>query len=134
MIYLRSLTVGLICALIANASAYAEQTTGVGEKAMLQVSMQRHIDRSLVNGAYLHMIKETGDVQELHPVAAHPMILKMGEYFVLCSDFQDKNAKSVNIDFYMARRGDTFIVFQALVDDRKPLVRLIKAGKASRVN
>ena len=134
MIHLRSLIIGLVYALIVNATAFAEQTIGISEKAMLQVSMQRHIDRRLVEGAYLHMDMKTGDVQELHPATAHPMILKMGKYFVLCSDFRDKEGKSVNIDFYLARRGASFIVFQTLVDDRKPLVRLMKAGKVSRVN
>jgi len=128
------MTLGLIGALFLTSATIAEQTIGMSEKAMLQVSMQRHIDRSLVDGAYLHMKMETGEVRELHPITAHPMIMKMGKYFVLCSDFRDKSGKSVNIDFYMARRGSSFVVFQALVDDRKPLKRLMKAGKASRVN
>jgi hypothetical protein len=132
---LATMGIGVVFALlvITISATAAEQTIGMSEKAMLHVSMQKHIDRNLVNGTYLHMIKETGDVQGLHPVTAHPMILQMGKYFVLCSDFKDKDGKSVNIDFYLARRGGSFVVFQALVDDRKSLERLMKAGKISRI-
>jgi hypothetical protein len=128
------MTLCLFCSFYAEGSALAGQTTGMGERTMLQASMQRHIERNLVNGAYLHLKKETGVVQKLQPVTAHPMILKMGKYFILCSDFQDRNGRAVNIDFYMARRGNSFVVFEALVDDRKSLKRLMKAGKVSRIH
>ncbi|MDA0656092.1 MAG: hypothetical protein O2912_06785 [Proteobacteria bacterium] len=133
MMNFRAITRGLVCALFFTAPAFAGATISISEKAQLQASMQTHIDRNLVNGAYLYVKMETGDVQELHPVTAHPMILQMGKYFVLCSDFQDKKGKAVNIDFYLARRGGSFTVFQALVDDREQLRRLMKAGKVSRL-
>ena len=113
---------------------HAEQKITVGEKAQLQASMQLFIDRRLVKGAYLSLNRSSGEVRELHPIAAHPMILKMGKYFVLCSDFQDGKGQSVNIDFYLALRGKRYVVFDALVDERKGLQRLMKAGKVSRVN
>lgn len=112
----------------------AAQVTGIGEKTLLQVGMQKHIDDHLVDGVYLHMKKDTGEVRELHPVKAHPMILQMGKFFVLCSHFKDKDGKEANVDFYMARRGNSYVVFQTLVDDRKPLQRLMKAGKVTRLN
>ena len=96
--------------------------------------MQRHIDRSLVNGAYLHLNSDTGDVRRLHPVTAHPTILQMGNYFVLCFDFRDDGGKSVNVDFYMARKGQSYVVFHAAVENRALLGRIMKAGKAKRVD
>ena len=134
MYYLRLVVVGLALALFFNADGFAKQSIGLGEKAMLQASMQKHIDGRLIDGAYLHLDKKSGEIRELFPVAAHPMIRQMGKYFVLCSHFQDKRGNEVNVDFYIARRGKRFVVFQALVDDRKPLSRLIKAGKVSRIN
>lgn len=112
----------------------AEQVMGIGEKTLLQVAMQKHIDDHLVEGVYLHMKEDTGEVRELHPIKAHPTILQMGKFFVLCSHFTDRDGKEANVDFYMARRGNSFVVFQALVDDHKPLQRLMKAGKVTRLN
>lgn len=134
MARIRTALLFLILAFIAGAPASAKQTMSIGEKTLLQVAMQKHIDDHLVNGAYLHMKKNTGEVRELHPVKAHPMILKMGKFFVLCSHFRDKEGKETNVDFYMARRGPSFVVFQALIDDRKPLQDLMKAGKVTRLN
>ena len=134
MKFFRSVALGLLLGFFATSDGIAEQSIGLSEKAMLQAGMQKHIDRQLIDGAYLHLDKEAGEIRDLHPVTAHPMIMKMGNYFVLCSHFRDKDGNDVNFDFYMARRGKIFIVFQSLINDRKPLHRLIKAGKASRIN
>ena len=106
----------------------------LGEKATLQAAMQQHIDENLINGAYLHLNFETGDVQELYPTASHPMILRMGPYFVLCSDFIKGDGDHYNVDFYLAPRGDGYKVFLAEVENRAPLKRLMKLGKADRVD
>ena len=70
----------------------------------------------------------------LHPYTAHPMILRMGQYYVLCSDFRDDAGKSVNIDFYMARRGKGYVVFQMAVSHREQLEKLMKVGKVEMVD
>lgn len=110
------------------------QGAKVGEKAAMQAAMQQYVDRSLVDGAYLHMDMKSGEVRRLYPNKAHPMIFAMGEFFVLCSEFRDEKDKSVNVDFYMARENDLFVVSQAAVQDRVMLKKQIGAGKAKRVN
>ena len=107
---------------------------GLGEKATLQAAMQQHIDENLIDGAYLHLNFETGSVQELYPTASHPMILRMGQYFVLCSEFIRGDGGHYNVDFYLAPRGDGYRVFRAEVENREPLKRLMKLGKADRVD
>jgi hypothetical protein len=134
MNYLRSIALGLIFGIFASSHSFADQAIGLSEKAMLQATMQKHIDDQLINGAYLHLDKKSGQVRELYPVTAHPMIMRMAKYFVLCSHFQDENSNEINVDFYIARRGNVFLVFQSLVDERTALTKLIKAGKVSRVN
>ena len=57
------------------------------------------------------------------------MILRMGPYFVLCSDFRDDTGNPVNVDFYMARRGKSYVVFQMSVAQRSQLEQLMKEGK-----
>ncbi|MDX1402238.1 MAG: hypothetical protein R3245_09975 [Kiloniellales bacterium] len=104
----------------------------VGEKAALQAAMQRHIDRNLVNGVFLYLDTTNGEVRDLYPSKAHSVILRMGDYFVLCSDFRDKDGKSVNVDFYLARDGDRYVVFHSAIDDRRILKGLLSEGKAER--
>jgi len=130
-------TANLILAVLASgilfaSVALAKPSVSVSEKASLQAAMQRHIDRSLVNGAYLHLNPKSGDVRRLHPVTAHPAILQMGNYFVLCFDFRDDGGKPVNVDFYMARKGQSYVVFHAAVENRALLGRLMKTGKVAR--
>jgi hypothetical protein len=48
----------------------------------------------------------------LAPAKAHPMIVLLLASFVPCADFRDKKGKSVNIDFYVARCGKNFVIFQ----------------------
>lgn len=108
--------------------------TGIGDKAALQAAMQQHIDRSLVDGAYLYLDEKSGEVRPLYPQKAHPVILRMGEYFVLCSDFRDANNEAVNVDFYMARNGNDYVVFHQAMDDREVLHRLMNEGKAELLN
>lgn len=113
--------------------AHAGTKMSAAEKALLQAGMQQHIDRGLIDGAWLSVDLGTGNVSALHPVTAHPMIMKMGEHFVLCSDFRDTKGNAVNVDFFMTRRGKGFVVFQMVVDNRAPLMAMMKAGKVEMV-
>ena len=103
------------------------------EKASLQAAMQRHIDSALVDGRYLHLDTDTGEVRALRPLAAHPIILRMGEYFVLCADFRAEDGREVNVDFFLARKGRSYVVFDEQVENRALVKRLMKSGKASRL-
>ena len=104
----------------------------LSDKAALQAAMQLHIDRNLVDGSYLHLQPENGEVRRLQPVTPHPMIMKIGQYFVLCFDFRDAKGKAVEIDFYLARRNRSFFVFHVAIEDRAMFKRLMKAGKIER--
>ncbi len=105
-----------------------------GEQASLQAAMQRHIDSALVEGRYLRLDADTGEVLALRPMAAHPVILRMGEYFVLCADFRAENGAKINIDFYLARKGRSFVVFDEQVDNRALIRQLMNSGKLARID
>jgi len=105
---------------------------GLAEKAGLQAAMQRHIDRQLVDGAFLHLDLKTGAVKHLHPVNAHPVILRMGKHYVLCFNFRDDKGKTVEIDFYLARKANSYVVFNTAVSSRRLLKRLMAAGRVVR--
>lgn len=127
-------TILLVAALLGlgTGPAFAEASPTLTEKAALQAAMQRHIDRSMVDGVILHLDRASGDVQRLHPVTAHPMILVFGEHFVLCFDFRDDAGNNVPIDYYMARQGSGYTVFHTAVADRALLQDLMAAGKVTR--
>ncbi len=103
---------------------------GVVDKARLQAAMQQHIGRSLVDGAILHLDTETGEVKSLYPTQAHPMVIVMGDNFVLCTDLRDKAGNTMPLDLYMAPSGRSFKVFHSEIDNRLPLKTFMKKGLA----
>jgi hypothetical protein len=117
---------------LGTAAASAGTPPTLTEKAALQAAMQRHIDRSTVDGVILHLDRTSGEVQRLHPVTAHPMILVYGDHFVLCFDFRDDAGNNIPIDYYMARQGSGYAVFHTAVADRALLQDLMAAGKVTR--
>ena len=98
------------------------------EKANLQATMQRYIDQQTVDGVFLYLEARSGKVRTLHPVSAHTRILSVGQYYVLCFDFRDNKGQDVNVDFYLARKNTSYVVFHTAIDDRKLLMRATQAG------
>ena len=54
----------------------------------------------------------------------------MGAYFVLCSDLKRPDGTSVEVDYYLARKGERFALVQTEIDNREALRALMSAGKA----
>lgn len=129
---LKNLVLALMLALPVSSAAADKLATD--QKAMLQAAMRQFIDRSAVDRRFLHLDLASGTVRALSPVAAHPMMLRMGSYFVLCSDFRDDKGLPVNVDFYLAKRGTGYVVFHTEIDHREPLDRLMKAGKVAALD
>lgn len=103
------------------------------EKTEIQAAMQRHVDNSLVDGVVLYLDPESRQVQALYPVTAHPMILMMDTYFVLCFDFRDDKGAAIPVDYYMAKDGDRYVVFHSAINDRALLHQLMDDGRVERV-
>lgn len=122
----------LAAAVLLVAAPSTSQALSLSKKAGLQAAMQRHIDQQSIGGVYLHLDHKTGKIKKLHAVTAHPMIMQMGDNFVLCFDFRDDAGGKVNVDFYMAPKKKSFVVFHAAIDDRAFLNGLMDAGKVSR--
>jgi hypothetical protein len=125
---------GLIAVAFTTASATASESVTASEKILLQATMQQAIDRHLVDGNYLYFDEVAAEVRTLHPTRTHPMILSMGDHFILCADFRTGNGAPVNIDFYVARDDDKFVVFDTVVDNREPIQRLMSTGMARAVD
>ena len=122
--------IALCLALIALLGTLPSAARGLSltEKANLQATMQRYIDQQTVDGVFLYLEARSGKVRALHPVTAHTWILSVGQYYVLCFDFRDDKGQDVNVDFYLARKNASYVVFHTAVDDRKLLMRTLQAG------
>ena len=93
--------------------------------------MQRHIDRSMVDGALLHVVNETGEMRKLAPVKAHPMVLQGDGYFVLCAELRDKDGTEIDVDYYLTASSRGYKVFRVEIDNRGFLKDLMDAGRVS---
>ena len=133
MIRARTLLTRLLFLTIAIFSGPLQAKLSLTEKVLLQSAMQQHVERSTVDGAFLHLNADSGEVRALQQEESHPMIIRMGKYFVLCASFRDEKGEHVNVDFYLAPQDKAYVVFQSLVEDREILLRLMKKGVASRV-
>ncbi len=103
------------------------------DKVALQSTMFRHIEKSMIDGVVPHVVLKDGSMVDLVPTKAHPMILKFGDIYVLCTDFRDPEGRFVNVDFYITKRGGEYAIFQTEIDNRTPLKKLMKSGKVSMV-
>lgn len=113
----------LVAAGSANAAAVS-----MDDKVALQAAMFSYIDNQSIDGVIPHVRLDSGEIVDLVPTKAHPMVLKFGDDFVLCTDFRDPEGKFVNVDFYLKRREGTFAVFQTEINNRGPLENLMKKG------
>ncbi len=102
----------------------------VSQKIVMQTAMNRHIESNTVDGIMQYVDLKTGQVKELIPTKSHPMIMTLGDKYVLCTDFRDQDGNPVNVDFYVTASNGGFTIFQTEIDNRNPLKKLIKDGKA----
>ncbi len=121
-------TSGVIAFVLLTSAASAFESVSANDKILLQATMQQSINQQLVDGKFFYFDAAESKVQTVYPAKTHPMILSYGRHFVLCTNFRTKQGKDVNVDFYIARGNDGFVVFDTLVDDRAPLHKLMKAG------
>ena len=128
MASLRVFFIGLIVVLAGFAPVSASEDTRIH----LQASMQRHIERSLIDGAMLLIDVETGDLQTVFPTKAHSVILAGDGYYVMCADVRDEAGAKIPVDYYLAPTTRGFRVFRTEDDNRKPLQRLMKAGAVKK--
>ncbi|MEM7269845.1 MAG: hypothetical protein AAF401_11395 [Pseudomonadota bacterium] len=122
----------LVMALTMPFAAQAVEDTTV-LKAELQAAMQRHIDRSSIDGALPYMNLDTGEIEPLYPTEAHPLILEMAGGFIMCADLRTSAGEKRLVDFYVAPSGKRFKIIRTEVDNRAPLKALMSAGKAKRL-
>ena len=128
------IAIALMLAFLFGSQAVAGQKIGLDEKAALQAALMKHIDRQTVDGEFLYLDTSTGEVHALYPGTTHPMVLGMGEHFVLCYNFRDDKGNLAEVDFYLAKRDQSYVVFHTAVNNRGILESLMKDGKVERLD
>ena len=111
--------------------ALADDTTNL--IAELQITMQRHVDQSLTDGAIQRRDFETGDVVRYFPVDTHSMVMTLGEDYVLCLDLTTEDGSSAPVDFYITQTDSGFRVYQTEINNREVLENLMRAGRVERL-
>ncbi len=104
------------------------------DRTALHVTMTQFIDRQVIDGMYIKIDLASGNIERFSPAKSHPMVVKMGENFVLCTDFKNELGEASNVDFYVTRRGKSFAIFQTEINNRQPLMKLMEAGKAAMID
>lgn len=105
----------------------------IQSRVELQAALRRYIDRRSVRGAFPVLDLKEGKLIDLFPTASHPMIIRLGDLFVLCSDFRDEAGNSVDVDFYVSKTGRGYSFIQVETDHHEPLISLMNAGLAKLV-
>lgn len=118
----------LAAALTFSTPAMAVEEDRVSIRTELQVAMQRHVDRNLVEGAVLHIDLETGDLMEFFPTAAHPMIMAGENYYIVCADLVDAEGNQFDVDYYLTKTARGYKVVRTEIDNRSELKDLVSAG------
>ncbi|WP_299852285.1 hypothetical protein [uncultured Roseovarius sp.] len=98
----------------------------------LQVALQRHLERSQIDGAIHFVDQDTATVQKLYPIKAHPLIFKGNNFFVMCAELRDEQGEKYEVDFYLvqARRG--YRVVMTEIKNRKNLLKMMRAGNVKK--
>ena len=77
--------------------------------------MQEHIDRNSVKGDYVLYDAVTDDVLKLRLIRLHDGIVKKGDYYVSCADFNDPDGKEFDLDFFVVEEEGQFRAIQGVV-------------------
>ena len=124
--------IALALTLIAPGAVHATESM-TETRITLQAAFQRSLDASLIDGAVQQVDLATGEISSFYPVENHPMILELGDLYVLCSDLMSKDGARVTVDCSFAPVGETCAVIQTEIDNRPPLDALMKAGRVTRL-
>lgn len=124
----------LSLALVFSAGSASASQISVEKKVELQASMLQHINAMTIDGVIPYVSLSDGSIADLVPTKAHPMILSFGDKYVLCTDFRNPEGEFVNVDFYLTKNEDRYVVFQTEINNREPLNKLMEDGKVSMLD
>lgn len=86
------------------------------QRTEITSSMNLHISNNTVSGKYIVYDTKVGELKRLKFKKLHSGIVKKGDFFVSCADFEDKNGKLYDMDFLVSPLDNgKYGVIQSLV-------------------
>ena len=121
----------LAATLLVATPSFAAGEDRVAVRTELQIAMQRHVDRSLINGILHNVNLDTGELQQFYPTTVHPMIMEGDGYFVVCSDLVDGEGIEFDVDFYVVESTRGYKIVRTEIDNRSELKNLVESGQVA---
>lgn len=81
----------------------------------VQAAMNRYVDAQTIDGSMRLYDPVTDELLVLRLDALHEGIVRKGDYYVSCADFEDPKGRKVDVDFLVIRDGDELLATQAIV-------------------
>lgn len=128
---MRLLSLAVAAALLL-APQLARADANAQTKIALQASMQRHIERNLVDGAFVIVDYASGQLRNVFPTKAHSMILIGDGFYVMCADVRDETGEMVPVDYYLIETSRGYRVIRTEISNRAPLQAMMQAGTVRR--
>jgi len=86
------------------------------QRADIKSSMNTHISNNTISGKYVIFDAITGELKKLNFKKLHDGVVKKGDFYVSCADFEDKNGKIYDLDFLVTPLNNgRYHVIQSLV-------------------
>ncbi|SEL78871.1 hypothetical protein SAMN05443999_10837 [Roseovarius azorensis] len=121
----------LALGLFPPASVQAQSLTEI--RTQLQATLQRSLSRSMMEGALPHLDLMTGKLTRFYPTENHEIILRIADVYVMCATLVDDDGTEATVDYYMTHNGSGYSLIRTEINNRAPLLALMKSGKAIRL-
>lgn len=120
-----SVLAGVLAGLVFGGPALAADDPSIkGDlRTNIKAAMMEHVQQTRIKGDYVIYDAVAGDLKRLALKELHEGIVKKGDFYVSCADFEDADGNLYDIDFLVAPSDNELRVMQALVhkvnDDKR---------------
>jgi len=77
--------------------------------------MLTHVTENTIKGQYMIYDSNKGELKRLKMTKLHNGIVRKGEFFVSCADFEDQEGKIYDLDFLVSPNGEGHRVIQTII-------------------
>ena len=86
------------------------------QRSDIQAAMQQHIQQNRIGDSYVIFDGQAGGLKRLSLQKLHAGIVKKGDFYVSCADFNDAKGELYDLDFLVSPDGNGgYKVIQSLV-------------------
>jgi len=101
---------------LTNIAVAGNDPTIKGElRSGVRAAMQTHVTDNTIKGQYMIYDSQKGELKRLKMTKLHDGIVKKGEFYVSCADFEDQQGKVYDLDFLVSPNGDGYRVIQSII-------------------